>query len=181
MVFISLGLAAIAFYAGFLTKPHAGQHRSRVAFVFFVLLAGFTGYFAWKGMGAREELSAIIALPPEARAVDRIPTGAELAAVARMVETVPARGPLSDASGREGLTERMEAIDTRYWSVTTPMSMDDIAAHYRERADLNGWTLNLDEPPYLGFVRGGGAETLMLFVQNGWDASKVWYIYRDAQ
>lgn len=175
MTILNLALAAVFFWAGFRAAPHPRQHQSKLAFFLFLLLAGFTGYFDWREYRSLGELAAIIEPIPDVTDVDYIPTGAELTAIAAFVEAVPVQGRLSDATGREGLTERAREIRSRYWSLATTMSVEEVAAFYRVPANRAGWELVVDEPPYLRFERGD--ELLTVFVQSDWTETKVWYMY----
>ncbi len=173
-------LAAVSFWAGFRAAPHPWQYKSQAGFVVFVGLAVFTGYFGWREHRTVGELARLIDPVPEITDVMYVPTPAEIQAIARAVAVVPGRGAYglgSTPEQRRHLAEEVKALEQRYWTLETKLSPDQIAEFYRDPRHLNGWSLTIDELPWLGFERQ--PESLTIFVADDWKSphTEVWYIY----
>ena len=171
-------LAAVSFWAGFRATPHPLQFQSKAAFVVFVGLAVFSGYFAWREHRAVEELARLIDPVPEMTKVMYVPTAAEVQTIARAVAAVPGSGPRglgTTPEQRRDFADSVEGLGQRYWKLETKLNRDQIARFYRDARHLKGWTLTVDEIPWLGFERQ--PESLTIFLVNDSPHTEVWYIY----
>lgn len=162
---IILGFAAISFWVGFVHPPHALQYKSQAAFLVFVLLAGFVGYFAWRESRTVAELAELIDPVPEITDVTYVPTSAESEAIARFMASVPYDRRIGYTQDeRRGLAERAAERTTDYWLIRTALSTDSVLAFYREAASRSGWTTETDEPPWLLLSRAD--ESLVIFASD---------------
>ena len=177
---LTVVLAAVSFWAGFVAPSHPWQHKSQAGFVVFVGLALFTGYFAWREHQAVRELARVIAPVPEITDVSYVPNPAEVQAIARAAAAVPGEGHAglgTTPEQRREFAESVQGLEGRYWKLETTLTPDQVAEFYRNQDHWNGWSPTIDEPPWLGFERQG--ESLTILVQDEWKSThtRVWYIY----
>lgn len=173
-------LAGMAFWAGFLAPKHAWQYKSQAAFVVFVGLALFTGYFTWREHRAVKELASIIDPVPEITDVMYVPTPGEIQAIGRAVAAVPGegRGGLGTTPDqRQAFAESLDGLEGRYWKLETKLTPDRVAEFYRDARHRNGWNLTVDEPPWLAFQRTPESLTVFIQADRTSPRTKVWYIY----
>ncbi len=173
-------LAAVSFWAGFLAPKHPWQYKSQAGFVVFVGLAIFTGYFAWREHHTVSELARVIDPVPAITDVTYMPSPAEVQAIAGAAAAVPGDGPAGLGTTQEQRREfaaSVQGLEERFWKLETTLAPDGVADFYRDPGHRNGWRLTVDEPPWLSFERGG--ESLTIFVQDDRTSArtKVWYIY----
>lgn len=177
---LTVVLAAVSFWAGFVAPKHPWQYKSQAGFVVFVGLAIFTGYFAWREHQTVSELALLIDPVPGITDVTYMPNPAEVQAIARAVAVVPGEGPAglgSTPERRSEFAESVRGLEERFWKLETTLAPQAVADFYRKPEHRSGWSLTTDEPPWLRFEREG--QSLTIFVQDAWKSArtKVWYIY----
>lgn len=158
-------LAAALFWAGFLAPPFVFQHRAKTGFVVCIVLAGVAGYFAYRTRRTVAELAELIDPVPDVTGVTYVPTAAETGAISRFLATLPGttRNGLTQDERRD-LAERIGQRKTDYWLLKTSMPVDSVFAFYRDVAPRRGWSIRMDDPPWMILARDG--ERLVLFVTD---------------
>lgn len=100
IIFLIL-MVALSFWAGFISKPHAGQYKSKAGFVIFIALMIFTSFYTYKENKTIDELYTLIEPLPETTEVNFIPT-------------VPNK----------------DNKNVRYWSVITNLKVNEVVDFY---------------------------------------------------
>jgi hypothetical protein len=156
-----LAVTAVSFWAGFLARPHAFQHRSRAVFLVGVPLLVFAAYLGWRDSTAVTELTRWIEPVPGIVDVMYVPTAAEAGAVAAILDVPLTRRDDLDQDA-ERLRCELSESRTQYWLLTTSIAEDSVIACCRAAAVRGGRALQVDEPPFLLFGRRDAR--LMIFV-----------------
>jgi hypothetical protein len=177
-----LVLAGVFFWAGFRAPRHSWQYRSRGGFVAMLVLAGFTGYFAWREARTIRALAQLIDPVPEITDVTYVPTAAEVAGISQFLATVPGGRFRTTQEERRDFAERAretaeqaEQHRSDYWLMKTALSPDSVFAFYREAAPRRGWTVETDDAPWLFLSRG--AERFVLFVTDDFPRPETKILY----
>lgn len=174
-----LALAALAYWAGFRAEPHPAQFLSQAAFLIFLSLAVFAGYFAWQETRAVKELAGLIEPVPGIQSVSYVPTAGETRAIADFLAAIPGRTMTGfSPEERSALAQEVRVRDREYWLVTTALESDSVMIHYRDAALRAGWTVEGAEGPWLFLGRSDGVLTLFVSSRTPRPGSKVLHSFR---
>lgn len=172
-----LVMSALFFWAGYLTPPpRPYQYRLRSAFYIFLALACFSGYFALREAHTIGELAELIEPVADITDVTYIPTSAEVAAISKFMAVAPSgRRMRTTREERRKLSDEADTRSSEYWLISTALAPDQVFAFYRKTADLRGWTIVQDNPPWLRLVRD--SMTLALYVTDDRPGSGARVLY----
>lgn len=178
LTLVLAAVAAVFFYFGFL-RPYEPivTFRLRGGSIVMIAAAVFSGYFDWRDARSLGELESLIDPVPEMTEATYVPTASEIRAIAQALAAVPGDGRFgaSPQAERRRLAGAIEESSTRTWILETTSEPAEIAAFYRDPDHRRGWSLDVDQPPWLMMSRG--EERLTLFIRERWAARAVLYIH----